>query len=344
MSELTTRSPATEISPRRSLASRAIVNDGERMNILEVSHLRKSFDDLVAVEDVSFHVEQGEIFGLLGPNGAGKSTTMMMLAGLLKPDAGTITLDGRTLDPDNRELRRILGVVPQDLAIYPDLTARENLNFFGRLYGLRGDELKQRVGRALDRTGLAGRADDLAGNYSGGMKRRLNFGVALLHEPRLLILDEPTVGVDPQSRAHLLDCVRELSQEGIAAIYASHYMEEVQAICRRVAIVDHGRMLACGELDDLLNRLSAKLCLNISRPREGFAEKLKGLGELLPSSNGAATIVITRQTGDSTRLSHTLAKILELLEYSRIELKGIETHEPNLERLFLELTGNRLRD
>ena len=314
------------------------------MNLLEVEHLRKTFDDLVAVADVSFHVAPGEIFGLLGPNGAGKSTTMMMLAGLLQPDSGSITLEGRILDLHDRELRRILGVVPQELAIYPDLTARENLNFFGRLYGLRGGKLKERVGISLDRTGLAGRADDLASEFSGGMKRRLNFGVALLHQPRLLILDEPTVGVDPQSRAHLLDCIRDLSKEGVAALYASHYMEEVQAVCGRVGIMDRGRMLACGGLHDLLGDLSSELCLYISKPREGFAEKLKGLGELRPSNNGIATIVVSRASADDRQLSQTLARILELLDYSRIKLHGIETHEPNLERLFLQLTGNRLRD
>jgi len=314
------------------------------MSLLEVSHLRKAFGPLVAVEDVSFHVGAGEVFGLLGPNGAGKSTTMMMLAGLLRPDAGEIFLDGRALEPENRELRKVLGVVPQDLAIYPDLTARENLNFFGRLYGLRGTLLKGRVAMALDRTGLSGRADDVAGTFSGGMKRRLNFGVALLHQPRLLILDEPTVGVDPQSRAHLLDCIRELSAEGMAAIYASHYMEEVQAVCRRVGIMDHGRMLACGDLHELLSRLNADLCLHIARPAEGFAEQIRGLGELQPSENGVATIVVARTTETEAELSRKLSKVLALLERAQIELHGIETHEPNLEQLFLQLTGNRLRD
>ncbi len=204
-------------------------DDGARetpsMSLLEVSHLRKTFGRLVAVEDVSFSVCAGEIFGLLGPNGAGKSTTMNMVVGLLAPDSGSIRLDGQELEPTNRSLRESLGVVPQDLAIYPELTARENLHFFGRLYGIKGQDLKRRIGEALERAGLASRADDRAENFSGGMKRRLNFGVALLHRPRLLILDEPTVGVDPQSRAHLLDCVRALSCEGVAAVYASHYME-----------------------------------------------------------------------------------------------------------------------
>lgn len=314
------------------------------MSLLEVKNLRKTYGSLVAVEDVSFTVEAGEIFGLLGPNGAGKSTTMMMLAGLVRPDAGSVHLDGQEMAPDNRESRTILGVVPQELAIYPDLTARENLDFFGRLYGLRGRELKERIDMALERTALTSRADDASGHFSGGMKRRLNFGVALLHHPRLLILDEPTVGVDPQSRAHLLDSIRELSNDGMAAIYASHYMEEVQSICRRVGIIDRGRMLALGNLDELLGRLSAELHLYISKPREGFAEKLKGLGELRPSNNGVATIVVSGSKLNKSNLNETLAKVLSLIENANIELKKIETSDPNLERLFLELTGSRLRD
>ena len=315
------------------------------MNLLEVSQLKKTFGHFVAVEDVSFAVSAGEIFGLLGPNGAGKSTTMNMIAGLLAPSGGTIRLDGADLDPENRELRRALGVVPQDLAIYPDLTARENLNFFGRLYGIRGRTLKSRVAEALARTGLAARANDRAMNFSGGMKRRLNFGIALLHQPRLLILDEPTVGVDPQSRAHLLECVRALAAEGVAAVYASHYMEEVEAICRRVAIVDRGRVLACDDLQTLLGRMSADLCLHVSKPSAGFAEKLNGLGRLEPESNGSATIVVPRQRFDREhRLNETLSRIIDLLNRSHVDLKSVETNDANLERLFLQLTGSRLRD
>jgi ABC-2 type transport system ATP-binding protein len=315
------------------------------MSLLEVRQLRKTFGNLVAVEDVSFTVEAGEIFGLLGPNGAGKSTTMNMIVGLLAPDAGTIRLNGQELDPENRELRQALGVVPQDLAIYPELTARENLGFFGRLYGIKGAVLKARVDQALDRTGLSSRADDRAGTFSGGMKRRLNFGVALLHQPRLLILDEPTVGVDPQSRAHLLESVRSLSREGVAAVYASHYMEEVEAICQRVAIVDRGRVLACDRLQTLLGQLTADLRLHVSKPSEGFAAKLGALGKLQPGTNGSATIVVPYDSGeDEHRLNETLARIIELLNQSHVDLQGVESNDANLERLFLQLTGSRLRD
>jgi ABC-2 type transport system ATP-binding protein len=315
------------------------------MNLLEVCNLRKTFGNLVAVEDVSFSVAAGEVFGLLGPNGAGKSTTMNMVVGLLAPDSGSIRLDGRELAPENRDLRQALGVVPQDLAIYPDLTARENLDFFGRLYGIRGRTLKQRIDEALERTGLAPRANDRAETFSGGMKRRLNFGVALLHRPRLMILDEPTVGVDPQSRAHLLDCVRALSAEGVAAVYASHYMEEVEALCTRVAIVDRGRVLACDHLKTLLRRLSADLCLRVSRPTNGLAAKLGPWGRLEAGNNGSATIVIPRpHVDEKDRLNETLSQVLELLEQSHVDLREVKTDDANLERLFLQMTGSRLRD
>lgn len=315
------------------------------MSLLEVLQLRKCFGELVAVDDVSFRVEAGEVFGLLGPNGAGKSTTMMMLAGLIEPDSGVIKLDGVPLETHSRKLRTALGVVPQELAIYPDMTARENLMFFGRLYDVPRAELKKRIDAALERVGLTGRADDMTGAYSGGMKRRLNFAIALLHRPRLLILDEPTVGVDPQSRSHLLDCVRDLSGEGVATLYASHYMEEVQSICQRVAIIDHGRMIACDGLSELLGRLSADLCLKVTQVNDELREKLNGLAELQPSSNGVATIVVSRdQHEDEARLVGTLRSILSLLESTNVHLQSVETHDPNLERLFLQLTGNRLRD
>jgi ABC-2 type transport system ATP-binding protein len=313
--------------------------------LLEVSDLRKRFGELVAVDGVSFQVEAGEVFGLLGPNGAGKSTAMLMVAGLLRPDSGRILLDGQPLRTDSRELRQILGMAPQDLAIYPDLSARENLRFFGALYGLRGGDLDARVENSLERTGLAGRADDAARTFSGGMKRRLNFGIAILHRPRLLILDEPTVGVDPQSRSHLLDGVRQLRDEGVAIIYVSHYMEEVQAVCNRVAIIDHGRMLACDTLRSLLNRMSSELVLRVEGPTSRLREELAGLVELQESEDGLASIIISRdQHRDEATLNATLARVTALLAECHVHLHEVETHEPNLERLFLELTGHRLRD
>jgi ABC-2 type transport system ATP-binding protein len=220
--------------------------------LLQVSHLRKSFGGTVAVDDLSLHVDGGEIFGLVGPNGAGKSTTMMILAGVRRADAGTVAIAGHPAGQGNRSVQRMLGVVPQDLAIYAEMTARENLEFFGELYNVPGTELERRIERVLGQVGLESHADQYVRTFSGGMKRRLNFGVALIHEPRLVILDEPTVGVDPQSRSHILDCVRQLASQGVGVIYASHYMEEVEAICRRVAVIDHGKLLAEGTLEELL--------------------------------------------------------------------------------------------
>ena len=315
------------------------------MSLLEVQNLQKSFGPLRAVDGVSFHVDAGEIFGLLGPNGAGKSTTMSMIAGLLNCDGGTIRLDGKQFDPTDHCFRRLLGVVPQDLAIYPEMSARENLTFFGRLYGLRGAELRRQIDLALERTGLASRAGDSSGHFSGGMKRRLNFGIALLHSPKLLILDEPTVGVDPQSRAHLLDSVRQLSGEGMAVIYASHYMEEVQTLCKRVAIIDHGKMLACDTLPALLSRLSTDLRLRIGQPANNLMKRLNGMAELRTNDEGHPMLVISPdQKSNNGELNSTLTTVLGILRETGTALHAVETHEPNLERLFLQMTGNKLRD
>lgn len=311
--------------------------------LLDVAGLSKSFGALKAVDGISFQVGAGEAFGLLGPNGAGKSTTMMMIAGLLDPDAGSVCLGGRVLLRQERQTRLELGVVPQDLAIYPDLTARENLQFFGRLYQLGGQRLRDRVEAALQQTGLHGRADDYAGHFSGGMKRRLNFAAAILHEPRLLILDEPTVGVDPQSRSHLLDCVRQLQQTGTAIIYASHYMEEVQQLCSRAAIVDHGRLLVCDAIDSLLRQIPWEVELRVE------------FGSLPPSFAPACGVNVEREgedgvlrlqsdSGMGREAATEVTVLLQQLASAGVPLRSIRTHDPSLERLFLKLTGSRLRD
>lgn len=318
------------------------------MSLLTVIELRKSYGSHVAVDGLSFSVEKGEVFGLLGPNGAGKSTTMMMLAGLLQPNSGTIQINGETMHPQHRELQKRLGIVPQDLAIYLEMTAGENLNFFGRLYGLRGEKLKSRMDYALEIAGLTRQRDDLAATYSGGMKRRLNFAVGLLHEPQLLILDEPTVGVDPQSRSHLLDCVRQVCAEGMSVLYASHYMEEVQAICHRVGIMDHGKMLALDTLPALLARMPEDLCLTLDLPKGYSRGKLE---PLLPGDVRLETVddhlqlimQVTNGQGKQS-LNDRLTAQLDLLKKQGVRILAIDTREPNLERLFLQLTGNRLRD
>jgi ABC-2 type transport system ATP-binding protein len=221
-------------------------------DLLTVEHLHKRYNGTVALEEVSFAVAEGELFGLLGPNGAGKSTLISILSCLSAATSGSARLGGEGLSPDNRAVRRWIGIVPQDLALYGDLTARENLAFFGRLYGLRGPELARQVDDVLTAVALTDRADGRVGTFSGGMKRRLNLGAALIHKPRIVYLDEPTVGVDPQSRAHIFAGVRRLNAAGTTVVYTSHYMEEVQALCARVGILDHGRLIACDTVPNLL--------------------------------------------------------------------------------------------
>ena len=319
------------------------------MSLLEVVDLRKSYGTHVAVDGLSFSVEAGEVFGLLGPNGAGKSTTMMMLAGLRSADSGSVTIGGYSFDSGRDELKRILGIVPQDLAIYPDLTARENLNFFGRLYGIRGAVLRERIDQILDQIGLTQNANSYGHTFSGGMKRRLNFGVALLHQPRFVILDEPTVGVDPQSRSHLLDCVRRLCDDGVGLIYASHYMEEVEALCDRVAIIDKGKLLTSGTLDQLLSDSRADLHLRVRGRRARLSPRLVGLADVEPETEVDGQIevqlVMHRDRRDSSyAINDRLSLVLEILKQAGAEILSMETKEYNLERLFLELTGRRLRD
>ncbi len=226
--------------------------------MLDVRHLQMSFGSRVALDDVSFRVQPGEIFGLLGPNGAGKTTLLSILAGLLIPTRGEVFLQGERFHPACDELKPLLGVVPQELAIYPELSPRENLRFFGSLYGVRDPQLADRVRAILDLIGLSGRADERCAAFSGGMKRRLNLGIALVHAPKILLLDEPTAGVDPQSRSHLFEGIRRLCNEGMTILYTSHYMEEVQALCPRLAILDHGKIVACDRLDALLALLPAE--------------------------------------------------------------------------------------
>lgn len=308
------------------------------MAFLEVRHLRKSYGSHLAVSDVSFELAEGEILGLLGPNGAGKSTTMMMIAGSLAADRGEVLLGGERFDPLQPSHRRELGLVPQDLAIYPELNAWENLRFFGKLYGIRGALLEERCQSLLSSVGLLEAAKRPSREYSGGMKRRLNFAIGLIHSPRILILDEPTVGVDPQSRAHLIDCVRGVAAEGVGVIYVSHYMEEVQSLCERVAIIDHGNLIAFDRIEQLLSGLSADLQLQV---RGNVNGQLGELARVERHEDNQATVVIT---GDGQGRGHVLREVLARLDRAGVEVERIETQQSNLERLFLQLTGNRLRD
>ena len=338
-------SPGIPLSRNRELSHAGGPNRESARNGLSISHLRKSYGDFLAVDDLSFHVNPGEIFGLIGPNGAGKSTCMTMIVGLLKPDAGSITFDGQPYDPRNPKMRSYLGIVPQELAIYPELTAIQNLRFFGGLYGLSGQRLQRRIDHVLELTGLTANADHTPSTFSGGMSRRLNFGIALLHEPKFVVLDEPTVGIDPQSRANLLDGVRELSRNGVGILYASHDMEEVAALCHRVAIVDRGRLLRQGTLDELLDRTQVDLCIKTAALPHDLVTKLNAIADVHMNSDGNMSIVVhgSKDSWKEAR-STQLRTILDLLERATIPLLGIETRETSLETLFLHLTGRKLRD
>ena len=312
--------------------------------LLAVDNLVKKYGDLTAVDLLSFDVEPGEAFGLLGPNGAGKSTTMMMICGLLAPDFGEVRLEGRRLDRTRPESRQRMGVVPQDLAIYPDLTARENLMFFGSLYHLSGSKLRQKVDEVLEQVGLTARADDFTETFSGGMTRRLNFAAAVMHDPVLLILDEPTVGVDPQSRAHLIECIRSLQQSGTAIIYASHYMEEVQVVCTRAAIIDHGKLLACDTIPQLLKTIPFEVELRLGQSRVPEGMSLGTSARIEMDGDEAVVRFSTQDESCELALNRDVTSILTTLEQHSISVRSIRTNEPNLERLFLKLTGHRLRD
>jgi ABC-2 type transport system ATP-binding protein len=306
--------------------------------LLYVTDLHKRYGPTVALDRVSFRVEEGELFGLLGPNGAGKSTLISILSCLLPATAGVARLAGEELAPANAAARRLIGIVPQELAIYADLTARENLAFFGKLYGLRGGDLRQRVDEVLAAVALADRADDRAGTFSGGMKRRLNLGAALVHRPRVLFLDEPTVGVDPQSRAHIFEEVRRLNAAGMTVVYTSHYMEEVQSLCTRVGILDHGRLVACDALPGLLRTLDGVIAFRVPRPTPALRERLAALpGDLRPDGNGAFEL----HTAD---VQPALMRLLALLNDLNVHVTDLGVREPNLERVFLHLTGRELRD
>ncbi|QCX29276.1 ABC transporter ATP-binding protein [Nocardioides jishulii] len=309
--------------------------------MLVVDHLVRRFGDLTAVDDVSFRIAPGETYGLLGPNGAGKTTTISMIAGLLKADAGSITIAGRPMAADAVEPKRHLGLVPQDLAIYPELTATENLRFFGKLQGLRGEALDHRVREVLEVIGLADRAKDRAKEYSGGMKRRLNIGVGLLHQPELLILDEPTVGVDPQSRNSILESVEALSGEGMAVLYTTHYMEEAERLCDRIAIIDSGRLQAEGTRDELI-----QLAGGTDTIRLGGAGDLPAAAEKLRTRPGVERVDADRSALTLTvRDAPTLvADVVATATEAGVRLSDVEITRPTLESVFLHVTGKTLRN
>jgi ABC-2 type transport system ATP-binding protein len=309
------------------------------MSMLQVRDLRKCYGNVTALDGVSFSVAEGELFGLLGPNGAGKTTLLSIVSGLLEATAGEVQLMGRPLRAGDREVRRQLGIVPQELALYGELTAEENLLFFGRLYGLSGDHLRRRVAETLDLVGLRERARQRARTFSGGMQRRLNLALGLVHEPRLLLLDEPTTGVDPQSRHRIFEDIRRLNAVGLTVVYTSHYMEEVQALCPRVGILDHGRLIACDTVPALLRQLDSLIHIRVGQITPALRERLKQLPDLRLIERNEHDLELYCQD-----VQTALLRLVAMLHDLQIELTGLEIEKPNLERVFLHLTGRALRD
>jgi linearmycin/streptolysin S transport system ATP-binding protein len=308
--------------------------------ILACHGLTKSFGSRTAVDDVSFSIVPGEIYGLLGPNGAGKTTTIKMVCGLLRPDRGAITIDGRPVAHD-LSVKRLVGYVPQDIALYPDLTARENLRFLGSLYQLRGGLLQERIDEALELTDLADRGGDRVDSYSGGMKRRLNIAAGLLHHPLLLVLDEPTVGVDPQSRHAILERVQAFGRGGMAVLYTTHYMEEAERVCDRVGIVDRGHLIAEGTRRDLVSQLGERDRIELGA--SGDLERLAEACRHVPGVESAATAdhVVHLVAEEGRRI---LPAVLEAAEHADAAVNSVDVVEPDLEAVFLHLTGTALRE
>lgn len=309
--------------------------------IIEVSGLVKKYGDRIAVNGVSFCVQEREIFGLLGPNGAGKTTTISILATLLLPDGGEVTVSGYNLVREAKQIKSLIGFVPQELALYPTLSARDNLAFFGRIYGLRGRALRERIDAVLDLVGLSDRAGDAVRTFSGGMKRRLNIAAGLIHQPRILFLDEPTVGVDPQSRNFIFEHIERLKAEGMTVIYTTHYMEEAERLCDRVAILDEGRLLALDTPKALIGLLGGGV-IHVRftvDSLDGLLSSIRALPHVRAVSVQESHLKI--ETGEA---HSALLELIELCNARNVPISSLEVLEPNLESVFLHLTGKRLRD
>lgn len=313
------------------------------MSILELKNITKRYDDKLVVDNVSFSIAEGETFGLLGPNGAGKSTIISMICGLVKPDKGNILIDGHSITKDSVLAKKNIGMVPQDIALYENLSAMDNLKFWGTLYGLSGNLLKSRIDEALEITGLKDRAKNKIKSYSGGMKRRINIAAAFMHHPKLLIMDEPTVGIDPQSRNHILEFTKNLNENyGTTVIYTSHYMEEVEMLCNRLVILDEGKIIASGSQDEIKRMISNEENVEISLTKytNEIGLKLKELKTVngINYKEGMLTVVM------NTSEKNSLQDIIDILIHNNAKIQNINIEVPNLETVFLNLTGKNLRD
>ncbi len=306
--------------------------------MIQVENLSKSFQNIQAVNDVSFTINKGEIFGLLGPNGAGKSTTLNMMSTILKNDSGTITIDGLLLNGNSTQFKHLIGVVPQEISLYEELSAYQNLLFWGNLYGIPSKELKNRIDATLELIGLSDRKKDLIKTYSGGMKRRINIAAALLHEPKVLFMDEPTVGIDPQSRNHIFEVIEALNKQGMTIIYTTHYMEEVERLCDRIAIIDSGKIIAQGTQSELKELVQTKesIQLEFDFLSENIIDKLRKVLPYAITQNENKLLV------EST--VQELSKIITACNGLQLNIKDIQLNKVNLEAIFLNLTGKQLRD
>ncbi len=308
---------------------------------IHLQNLHKRYGDLSAVDGLEFTVRRGEIFSLLGPNGAGKTTTMAMLSCLLAPTSGDALVMGQSIVRAPRAVKQAIGVVPQEVAIYDDLSARQNLVFWGHMYGLKGCHLARRVDEVLDLVALTDRQHDRAGHYSGGMQRRLNIGIALLHEPQLVIMDEPTVGIDPQSRRKILDSVKELNRRGVTVLYTTHYMEEAQELSHRIAIMDHGKLIAQGTNSELIQIIGGlhRINLTLSQKPAGLLEMWRMLASIHSVSEENGTVSLLVQNS-----AQVLPTVFESAARAGVGVTSMDIQEPDLEAVFLHLTGKALRD
>jgi ABC-2 type transport system ATP-binding protein len=322
-----------------------LVQEAKMTTIVEVENLRKQYDPpdgVEAVKSISFHINRGEIFSLLGPNGAGKTTTISMLSCLLSPTSGEARVDGRSVTKDAKPVKQIIGVVPQEIALYDTISARENLRFWGKMYGLRGGQLQERITAVLDIAGLADRADEKVEKYSGGMKRRINIAVSLLHNPQVLYMDEPTVGIDPQSRRRIMDTVNELNEKGLTVIYTTHYMEEAQELSNRIGIIDHGDLIALGTIDELTKMVGQfdTIHLQVEGMENGrLAADLAQLPGIHRATNEENELVL-----QATDANATLPDVISHITSAGCHIRQLAVQEPNLEAVFLHLTGRALRD
>lgn len=312
------------------------------MNAVELKNITKRFDDKLAVDNVSLNIEKGELYGLIGPNGAGKTTLISMICGLTSIDSGEIKVSGYPVVKQALEAKKKIGLVPQDIALYESLSAIDNLQFWGRMYGLKGKLLKERMDEILETTELKDRAKEKVSHYSGGMKRRLNIACAVMHHPEIIIMDEPTVGIDPQSRNHILEFTRMLNREnGSTVIYTSHYMEEVEQLCTKVAIIDNGKIITSGTQDEIKKMVmnEEKIEINVSNYSPETGLKLNKLSKVRGVDYKDSKLIIVMKNSEAN-----LQDIIKLLFLDNVKIRDISIKTPNLETVFLSLTGKSLRE